>query len=146
MVNKNGYQGWRTAMTDINDAGHWMVKSGIADPKKLAIVGWSYGGYAALLTSVVDPDLYKAIVAVAPVTDLETLRDESRRLRLFPQRDAQIGHGPWVVEGSPARNANRIKAPVLLFHGDRDTNVWISESRLMAGKLKGAGEGRAGRI
>lgn len=137
--NKNGYQGWRTAMSDINDAGHWMVKSGIADPKKLAIVGWSYGGYAALQTSVIDPDLYKAIVAVAPVTDLETLRDEARNFTYFPQRDAQIGHGPWVTEGSPARNANRIKAPVLLFHGDRDTNVGIGESRLMAGKLKGIG-------
>ncbi|HEX4695311.1 S9 family peptidase [Sphingomonas sp.] len=137
--NKNGYQGWRTAMSDINDAGHWMVKSGIADPGKLAIVGWSYGGYAALQTSVVDPDLYKAIVAVAPVTDLESLRDESRNFTYFPQRDAQIGHGPWVVEGSPARNAERIKAPVLLFHGDRDTNVWINESRLMASKLKSAG-------
>lgn len=137
--NKNGYQGWRTAMSDINDAGHWMVKSGIADPKKLAIVGWSYGGYAALQTSVVDPDLYKAIVAVAPVTDLDTLRDEARNFTYFPQRDAQIGHGPWVSEGSPARNANRIKAPVLLFHGDRDTNVGIGESRLMASKLKAAG-------
>ncbi|THD36268.1 MAG: S9 family peptidase [Sphingomonas sp.] len=137
--NKNGYQGWRTAMSDINDAGHWMVKSGVADPKKLAIVGWSYGGYAALQTSVVEPDLFKAIVAVAPVTDLESLRAEARNFTYFPQRDAQIGHGPWVVEGSPARNANRIKAPVLLFHGDRDTNVWINESRLMAGKLKAAG-------
>ncbi|MDB5678252.1 alpha/beta fold hydrolase [Sphingomonas bacterium] len=137
--NKNGYQGWRTAMSDINDAGHWMVKSGIADPQKLAIVGWSYGGYAALQTSVVDPDLYKAIVAVAPVTDLDTLRDEARAYSYYPQRDAQIGHGPWVVEGSPARNASRIKAPVLLFHGDRDTNVGIGESRLMAGKLKSAG-------
>ena len=137
--NRNGFQSWRTAIGDVNDAGRWLIKSGIADPAKLAIVGWSYGGYAALQTAVLDPDLFKAIVAVAPVTDLETLRDEARDYSYFPQRDAQIGHGPWVTEGSPAPNAARIKAPVLLFHGDRDQNVGIGESRLMAGKIKAAG-------
>jgi dipeptidyl aminopeptidase/acylaminoacyl peptidase len=136
---KNGYQGWRTAMGDINDAGRYLVKSGIADPSKLAIVGWSYGGYAALQTSVLDSDLFKAIVAVAPVTDLETLRSEAKDYSYFPMRDKQIGHGPWVTEGSPARNAGRIKAPVLLFHGDRDDNVGIGESRLMVDKIKGNG-------
>ena len=69
---------------------------------------------------MLDPELFKAIVAVAPVTDLETLRNEAKDYAIFPQRDKQIGHGPWVIEGSPARNAERIKAPVLLFHGDRD--------------------------
>jgi dipeptidyl aminopeptidase/acylaminoacyl peptidase len=136
---KNGFQSWRTSIGDVNDAGHWLVKSGIADPRKLAIVGWSYGGYAALQSSVLDPDLFKAIVAVAPVTDLDALREESHNFTNFPQVDAQIGHGPWVTEGSPARNASKIKAPVLLFHGDRDTNVGIGESRLMAGKIKSAG-------
>jgi dipeptidyl aminopeptidase/acylaminoacyl peptidase len=136
---KNGFQSWRTSIGDVNDAGRWLVKSGIADPKKLAIVGWSYGGYAALQSSVLDPDLFKAIVAVAPVTDLETLRGEARNYTNFPQVDGQIGHGAWVTEGSPARNAARIKAPVLLFHGDRDTNVGVGESRLMVDKIKAAG-------
>lgn len=136
---KNGFQSWRTSIGDVNDAGRWLVKQGIADAGKLAIVGWSYGGYAALQSSVLDPNLFKAVVAVAPVTDLDALREEARNTYDFPQRDAQIGHGPWVTEGSPAKNANRIKAPVLLFHGDRDTNVAISESRLMVDKLKAAG-------
>jgi dipeptidyl aminopeptidase/acylaminoacyl peptidase len=136
---KNGFQSWRTAIGDVDDAGRWLIKSGIADPKKLAIVGWSYGGYAALQSSVLDPDLFKAIVAIAPVTDLETLRQEARDYSSFPQVDAFIGRGPWVIEGSPARNVGRIKAPVILFHGDRDVNVGIGESRLMVDKLKSAG-------
>jgi len=45
-----------------------------------------------------------------------------------------------VTEGSPARNVDRIKAPVLLFQGDRDQNVGIGESRLMADRLRGAGK------
>ncbi|MBN8816067.1 MAG: S9 family peptidase [Sphingomonas sp.] len=136
---KNGFVSWKTAIGDVNDAGHWAVKSGLADPSKLAIVGWSYGGYAALQTSVLNANLFKAIVAVAPVTDLDALRDESKGYTNYPQVDAFIGHGPWVIEGSPARNAEKIKAPVLLFHGDRDQNVGIGESRLMAGKLKSLG-------
>jgi dipeptidyl aminopeptidase/acylaminoacyl peptidase len=137
---KNGFQSWRTAIGDVNDGGRWLQKQGIAAPGKLAIVGWSYGGYAALQSAVLDPDLFKAIVAIAPVTDLETLRNEARGFNNFDVTSAFIGTGPHVKEGSPAQNVDRIKAPVLMFHGDRDLNVGIGESRMMASKLKGAGK------
>lgn len=136
---KNGFQSWRTAIGDVVDGGRWLAKQGIAAPGKLAIVGWSYGGYAALQSSVLDPELFKAIVAVAPVTDLETLRQEARGFTNSALVDAFIGNGPHVREGSPAQNAGKIKAPVLLFHGDRDLNVGVGESRLMTRKLKDAG-------
>jgi dienelactone hydrolase len=136
----NGFKSWRLAIGDVNDGGRWLVKQGIADAGKLGIVGWSYGGYAALQSSVLDPDLFKAIVAIAPVTDLESLRAESRYYTNFAMVDAFIGKGPHVVEGSPARNAARIKAPVLLFHGTNDLNVGVGESRLMTGKLRDAGK------
>lgn len=136
---KNGFQSWRIAISDINDGGRWLKSQGIAAPGKLGIVGWSYGGYAALQSAVLDPTLFKAIVAIAPVTDLETLRTESLNFTNYKLVDAFIGHGPHVVQGSPARNAARIKAPVLLFHGNYDRNVGIEESRLMADKLKDAG-------
>ena len=137
---KNGFQSWRTAIGDVNDAGRWLVSQGIADPGKLAIVGWSYGGYAALQSSVLDPGLFKAIVAVAPVADLERLRSDARGYTNYSLVDKEIGHGAYVREGSPAQNAARIAAPVLLFHGDKDINVNIGHSRLMADKLRGAGK------
>jgi len=137
---KNGFQSWKTAIGDVNDGGKWLIQQGIARADQLAILGWSYGGYAALQSSVLDPDLFKAIVAIAPVTDLETLRTEARNYTNFPQVDAFIGKGEHVREGSPARNAGRIKAPVLLFHGDKDLNVGVGESRSMASKLKNAGK------
>ena len=137
---KNGFQSWKTAIGDVNDAGRWLNAQGIAAPGKLGIVGWSYGGYAALQSPVLDPDLYKAIVAVAPVTDLDRLREESRNYSNFRLVDEFIGSGPHVKEGSPAQNAAKIKAPVLLFHGTVDQNVGVGESRLMADKLKGAGK------
>jgi dipeptidyl aminopeptidase/acylaminoacyl peptidase len=133
---KNGFQSWQIAVGDINDGGRWLQREGIAAPGKLAIVGWSYGGYAALQSAVLDPDLFKAIVAVAPVTDLETLRNEARNFVNFPAVDRFIGSGPHVRAGSPARNAAKIKAPVLLFHGTLDENVGVGESRMMERSIR----------
>ena len=137
---KNGFQGWKTAMGDVNDAGRWLVAQGIADPGKLGIFGWSYGGYAALQANVLDPSLFKAAVAVAPVTDLAQLKELNQRWSDYRLTEAMIGFGPHVSEGSPAQNASKIRAPVLIFHGERDLNVPIEQGRLMADRLKGAGK------
>ena len=137
---KNGFKSWRIAIGDVNDAGRWLQSQGIAAPGKLGIFGWSYGGYAALQSSVLDPDLFKGIVAVAPVTDLERLREEARGFTNYYLVDGFIGRGAHIKEGSPAQNVDRIKAPVLMFHGDRDQNVGVGESRLMASKLRAAGK------
>lgn len=137
---KNGFQSWRTAIGDINDSARWLISSGVADPAKLAIVGWSYGGYAALQSNVVAPDLFKAILAIAPVTDLQQLKQSARNFTNGPAVQAFIGTGPHVREGSPAQNAAQIKAPVLMFHGDLDANVKLEQSQLMADRLKDAGK------
>jgi dipeptidyl aminopeptidase/acylaminoacyl peptidase len=136
----NAFHSWKAAMDDVLDAGRWLEKSGIAAPDKVAIFGWSYGGYAALQTQVVDPDVFKAVVAVAPVTDLDVLRGEHVLYTDYKFVDAQIGNGPYIEEASPARHADRFKAPVLLVHGDNDTNVGVGESRLMNDRLKAAGK------
>lgn len=136
----NAFHSWKAAIDDINDAGRWLEKSGVAAPGKIAIFGWSYGGYAALESAVVDPDLFKAVVAVAPVTDLDALRAEHAASYDYKYVDAQIGNGPYIAEASPARHADRFKVPVLLVHGDTDTNVGVNESRTMNDKLKAAGK------
>jgi dipeptidyl aminopeptidase/acylaminoacyl peptidase len=136
---KNGFRSWRTAIGDVNDAGRWLVSQGIADPDKLAIVGWSYGGYAALQSQVLDPNLFKAVVAIAPVTDLAGLIEDSRGFTNYTVVKNFVGTGPHLREGSPLQNASKIKAPVLLFHGDVDLNVPIIQSRKMQDSLKGTG-------
>lgn len=136
----NGIQSWRTAIGDVADSGRWLVAQGIADPKKLAILGWSYGGYAALQSGVVAPDLFKAIVAIAPVTDFDLLKRQSRNFsNKFTVRD-YIGSGPHITQGSPAQNASAITAPVLMFHGTLDLNVDYDHAKLMESKLKSAGK------
>ena len=136
----NGFHSWQTAMGDICDAGRWLVKEGIADPSKLAIVGWSYGGYAALQTNVVEPSLFKAVVAIAPVTDLGMVKGESEGYTNYWLVAKQIGSGDTVSQGSPARHADRIQAPVLMFHGDHDLNVSVAESKAMDAALRKAGK------
>jgi dipeptidyl aminopeptidase/acylaminoacyl peptidase len=136
---QNGFVSWKTAIGDVTDAGRWLVKQGIADPGKLGIFGWSYGGYAALQSAVVAPDLFKAVVAVAPVTDLERLKQDHENWSNYAIVSAFIGSGRHIAEGSPARHAEAIKAPVLMFHGDADSNVQIGHGRLMQSRLQAAG-------
>lgn len=136
----NGFKSWRAAIGDVADAGRWLVAQGIADPAKLTIFGWSYGGYAALQAQAIDPTLFKAVVAVAPVTDLG---DMSRRRRFwadfFLQQD-YLGSGKLAEQASPASHAAEFRAPVLMFHGTDDGNVDISQARIMQSKLTGAGK------
>jgi len=113
----------------------------MADASKLGVFGWSYGGYAALQANVLAPDLFKATVAVAPVTDLELLKSKSKLSYTDAFLDADfVGAGPHVKEGSPAQNAAFFKVPVLMFHGDMDRNVDIGQSRFMDKQLRRAGK------
>jgi dipeptidyl aminopeptidase/acylaminoacyl peptidase len=137
---QNGFHSWEVAIGDVNAGGRWLVSQGIADANKLAIVGWSYGGYAALQSAVVEPGLFKAVVAIAPVTDLAMLKEEHRGWTNFAVVSAYIGEGPHLHAGSPAEHANQIIAPVLLFHGAYDRNVSIDESKRMASRLTAAGK------
>ncbi|MBD59317.1 MAG: S9 family peptidase [Citromicrobium sp.] len=136
---RNGFQEWRTAIGDVNDAGRWLVAEGIADPERMGILGWSYGGYAALQSQVLDPDLYKAVVAIAPVTDLDMVVEEARDYTNFQIVRRFVGEGPHVREGSPVHFAERFKAPVLLFHGTEDINVGSAQSERMEDRLEDAG-------
>jgi dienelactone hydrolase len=136
----NGFKSWPIAIGDVLDAGHWLIAQGIADPGKLGIVGWSYGGYAALQSPVVEPSLFKAVVAIAPVTDLGALKEEHRHWSDFNLVRDEVGDGAHVRAGSPAMNADKIKIPVLIFHGALDRNVGINQSKEMASRLTAAGD------
>jgi acetyl esterase/lipase len=137
---ENGWKSWKLAIGDVNAGGKWLIDQGIAAPGKLAIVGWSYGGYAALQANVLDPDLFKAAIAIAPVTDLDTLKYENLTFTSSRVVANYIGTGPHVAEGSPARHADQFKAPVLMFHGTSDLNVGVGQARTMDSRLRGAGK------
>ncbi|MES2904719.1 MAG: S9 family peptidase [Pseudomonadota bacterium] len=138
--NANGFINWKKSLSDITDSARYMVSEGIADPARIAVVGWSYGGYAALQSAVIEPTLYKTAIAIAPVTDMALLKKESEGYTNAKLVQAFIGSGPHVSEGSPLRNVSKIQVPVLMFHGDMDINVGISHSEKMESALRGAGQ------
>ena len=136
---KNGFKSWRTSIGDITASAHWLVSQGIADPKRLAVVGWSYGGYAALQSAETEPSLFKAVAAIAPVTDLDMLKQEASDYTNAQVVADFIGSGPHISEGSPLRHADAIDVPVLLVHGDMDVNVRVAESDKMNAALQSYG-------
>ena len=138
-----GNKEWGQAMQDdITDGAQWVVDSGYADPKRLAILGGSYGGYAALMGVVKTPDLYQCAVSFAGVSDLPDLIRTARRY-IDGRFSTRFIGDLWrdrkmLAENSPARRADDVKVPVLLMHGDKDLVVDVSQSRLMAKRLRRA--------
>jgi len=138
---EGGFRQWHRAVNDINDGAAWLINEGIADSERICIVGWSYGGYAALLSNIEAPDLYQCTVSIAGVTDPWTLIKDSR---YFLNRKAVtefVGtEDETINQGSPLRRVKEFQGPVMLFHGDRDINVDVRHSKIMHKALKKAGK------
>lgn len=126
---------------DLVDGVDYLVKQKITDPKKICIVGASYGGYAALMGVSKTPDLFKCAVSFAGISDLEEL---SRLYRYFTNRNAartQIGRDKnQLRDTSPVNLVEHIKAPILLIHGEDDVSVPVKHSRIMAKVLEKNGK------
>lgn len=137
-LGENAFHEWRLVMSDIRDSADWLTKQGLADPNRVAILGWSYGGYAALQSAALDRR-YKAVVAIAPVTDLKRLRRDAQGFKDEKLVTEEIGKGDQLVDGSPVNRAADIHAPVLLVHGTIDGNVDYRQSKRMLAALQRAG-------
>ena len=144
-----GRRQWGLRMQDdVTDAVRAAIAQGIADPKRVCIVGASYGGYAALAGAAFTPETYACAVSVSGVSDLPLMigyegrmasDDESNSLDYW-REDIGAVTDPQVIAKSPARAAGRVRAPILLIHGTEDTVVPIEQSRVMAHALKEAGK------
>ncbi len=132
-----GFQGWGTVMhEDITSAARWLVEQGIADPKRMCIVGWSYGGYAALIGAIREPGLYRCAASIAGVTSLGKLqRDSEIYYGGGAARRNQIGTEN-LADNSPLALADRLQVPVLLVHGTDDMQVLVGHSERMAKALE----------
>lgn len=126
---------------DLEDAVTYLVKEKITDPKKVCIVGASYGGYAALMGATKTPDLFQCAVSFAGISDLIKLRDKYRYFTNKNTVRKQIGEDKdQLKQTSPVRMAERVKIPILLIHGKDDVVVPVDQSRKMASALKDEGK------
>ena len=124
-----------------------LAGQGIIDPKRVCIVGGSYGGYAALAGTTLDRGFYRCAVSVAGVTDLAgmiaygTTRGGTSTRRYWMRfMGAETGDDPVLKTLSPVHLADRADAPILLIHGKDDTVVPADQSQRMADALKKAGK------
>jgi len=143
---QSSFKQWgRTMQNDISDGVKWLVDEGIADPKRVAIYGGSYGGYATLAGLTLSPDLYAAGVDYVGVSNMFTFMKTippywKPMLDMFyemvgnPQTDSLL-----LREVSPVFMVDKIKAPLFVAQGANDPRVNKAESDQIVQALKERG-------
>ncbi len=136
----------RKMQTDLSDGVRYLADLGTIDPKRVAILGASYGGYAAMAGATLDPGVYRCAVAIAGLSDIKMWVD-SLVEKYGTRTDAGVmywtrflGDKERYDDISPARQAASASCPVLLIHGTDDTVVPIEQSRRMERAMKAAGK------
>ena len=128
---------------DLDDGVDWLVKSGQVDPKRVCIVGWSYGGYAALWGAIRNPERYRCAVSWAGPTDMIAMmrydRGQFSAKRYFREWRSKFSSDADLRAVSPINFATQLKVPVLIGHGEEDDNVPVKQSHQMVDALTRAG-------
>jgi dipeptidyl aminopeptidase/acylaminoacyl peptidase len=134
-VDKGLGQWGRGMQDDIDDGAKWLVDQGKVDPKRICIMGASFGGYAAEWAAVRNPDIYRCAISLAGVSDVGAMLRYDRRSMTATRyyrswRDKVQGDKEFdLATISPLRAAERVSIPILLAHGTRDDNVPPSQSQ-----------------
>jgi dipeptidyl aminopeptidase/acylaminoacyl peptidase len=142
-----GHGQWGMAMQDdIADGVRTLIRAGEVDPERICLLGFSYGGYAALSGVIRDPDLYQCAFAGSGVYDLpdfldfksddDGLSEYWTELMGDPDDPAVLAR---LEAASPRRQAARVSVPVLLYHGENDRTASVDQARNMSLALEEAG-------
>ena len=143
-----GYREWGGLMqTDVEDGLTHLINEGYVDPTRGCIKGFSYGAYAAMQGAVATPDAFRCVLAGGGVYDLFEMQRWSRAVRgknssTFEYWTTQLGdpnaNYDDLIARSPARNLDKLKIPVFLFHGSKDNIVPIEQAEMLENRLKSA--------
>lgn len=130
---------------DIIDATQWAVARKLIDPRRIAVMGMSFGGYNALAAMARAPELYRCGVGVAALCDWDEMvrhKEERDYLLAYPYWSTLLGAGQDAAlskrlgENAPARLAESMRGPVLLVHSKADNAVPIQQMYAMRAALK----------
>lgn len=134
-VAKGDGQIGRAMQDDLDDGVNWLVQQGRVDPKRVCIMGASYGGYAALWAAARNPEIYRCSISFAGISDLPAqLRYDrrsftaSRYFKAWRER-MQGDKGFDLKTVSPLHAVDRITIPLLIAHGADDETVPLSQSK-----------------
>lgn len=140
-----GYKNWGTLIQDDIKAGYqWLVDNNKADANRVCIMGASFGGYSAIQSLIRHPETYQCAIANAGIYDLKLMFDEgdiqerksgiSYLKRVLGENEAQL------KANSPVHHVSKIKAPILLAHGEKDERAPIEHAERLREALDEAGK------
>lgn len=125
---------------DITDGLKYATAQGYADPARVCIYGASYGGYAALMSAVREPDLYRCAIGYAGAYDRKAQYQENDTNKYLGGqayiREYIADSEDELVRQSPLTYIDRLKAPVLIVHGEQDKRVPFSQAKLLRAALE----------
>ncbi|HLW07119.1 MAG TPA: S9 family peptidase [Marinilabiliaceae bacterium] len=143
---ESSFKKWgREMQDDITDGTYWLINQGIADPKRIAIYGGSYGGYATLMGLVKEPKLYAAGVDYVGVSNMFTFMKtippywEPLLAMMYEMVGDPKADSLMLREVSPVYQADKIVAPLFIAQGANDPRVNVDESDQMVAALKERG-------
>ncbi len=143
---KKSFGQWGLAMQDdLTDGVNSLVKQGVVDPKRICIMGTSYGGYATMMGLVKDPDLYRCGVNLLGLTNLAYYLSDWNKYRVSEYSlKEMLGDGDLLrdqfIATSPSKQADKIKAPVFMAYGEKDYRVPPVHGEEMRDGLKKLGK------
>jgi acetyl esterase/lipase len=129
---------------DLNDAVTYLASQGIADPKRVCMMGWSYGGYAASRAAQRDGSKYRCTISGAGVHDLPAMVNYDKDYLGAYGAKTALGAAGQLQKVSPGLHPADYSTPIMIIHGEKDQRVPVSQSRDLVRRLKAAGkaEGR----
>jgi len=117
----NGGEGGKKMQDDKDDGVKYLIEKGRVDPERVAMFGWSYGGYAALIAAARTPQLYNCSIAGAAVADtmqqINYYRDRTRGIQKVEQNTT------WLESINPIKEVANVNIPLMLIHGTDDQRV-----------------------
>ncbi len=127
---------WGQKMQDDKDDGaQWLVAEKLADPARIAMFGFSYGGYAAFAAATRPKGLYKCAISGAGVSDIERIWSAFYTNPFFRERQSATVRGL-----SPASVADKITIPIMVYHGERDRTVPVEQSQMFVDRARRSGQ------
>ena len=126
-------------LNDVLDAAEWIKKSGFVDPKKLIVMGGSYGGYLSMMAVTKAPDMWAAAVPIVPFVNWFTeIANEDPSLREYDLATMgdPVKNKALYEDRSPINFVDKIKAPILLLAGGNDPRCPPSEAQQVADAIK----------
>ena len=130
------------AIDDVADCVRFLVDNELADPRRIACAGWSYGGYLTMAAMTFHPALFAAGITICGMSDLTTFYRNTEQWiadAAYTKYGHPVSDRELLERLSPLRRVDALTAPLLVVHGANDTNVPVGESEQIVDALRAAG-------